>query len=476
MKYLIYSLLLLILLVSAKSDKKYYNEKYRPQFHFSPERNRLFESNGIVFDGGEYHLFYHNVTVSNKIYSDQIGHAVSNDLIHWHHLPAAFAPDEKAKNPGSSALLAGCAVIDSMNVSGLRQKDEKPMLIFYSDSIGNQNIAFSNDKGTTWSKYLKNPILSVTGGEAHDPKVFYHASSRKWILALYRSKGTDIKKSGISFYSSTDLLNWKFCSHLEGFGECPDIFELALDGNSAEKRWVVLAGDGDYKIGSFDGLSFKSETGIQKLDYGKNFYDAQTVNTTNGKVVQIAWMRGGEFPDMPFNGQMSFPTELSLKSTGKGIVLCRKPIPAISSLFEHEVLKKEKNMIPGLKGNLLSGIKGDAVYIKAILLPKNSDLFGFIVRNGKQASGMDIHYDTAKKIMDLNGIKMALEPIDGKIELEILLDRSSIELFANDGKLGISSSFLPVEGEDDLILYTQGGELLVEYLEAHTLKTAWLNK
>ena len=477
MKYFIYSFLLLILLLSAKSDKTGSNEKYRPQYHFSPQKNWLFESGGFILYEGEYHLFYHNVSISNKVYSDQLGHAVSKDLLHWQHLPFAFSPNDKPTSLTSSPPMAACAVVDSINASGLMQNQVKPILIFYADSIGNQNLAYSIDKGLTWNKYAKNPILAVPDGKGHDPKVFYHAPTGKWILALYRSKGGDLQSAGISFYNSSDLLSWKFSSHLAGFGECPDIFEVPAEGKTNDKKFVVISGEGSYEIGSFDGLVFKPETDMQKLDFGKNFYAAQTiVNAPGGKTIQIAWMRGGEFPDMDFNGQMSFPTELSLRTTKKGIILCRKPISAISSLYNHDLLKKDKNLIPGLNGNLMSGMSGDAVFIKAVLLPKTSDSFGFLIRNGKQSNGTDLHYDTAKKILEANNVKMPLEPVDGKIELEILVDRSSIEIFANHGESGLSTCFSPPPGEEGLLLYTMGGELFVESLEAHTLKSVWTNK
>ena len=477
MKHLIYFSAILFILVSAKSDTKYYNEKFRPQYHFSPEKHWLFESNGIVFSEGEYHLFHQNITIDKKLVSSQLGHSVSKDLIHWKHLQNAFTPDEKATDMTSCRPVAGSAVIDSLNVSGLQQKGGKTMLIFYSDSEGNQNLAFSNDKGSTWTRYAKNPVISNPGEDAHDPKVFFYPPTGRWILALYKGKPAGSMSAGISFFSSKDLLHWESGSHLEGFTECPDIFEVAFEGKPAEKKWVVLSGSGDYLVGSFDGKSFKTETGMQRLDYGKNFYATQTVSNAPGsKVIQLAWMKGGEYPDMVFNGQMSFPVELKLRPTKNGPVLCRKPIAAISTLFDHEVIKKNKNMIPGLNDNLLGGIKGEAIYIKAVLLPKSSDSFGFIVRNGKTSNGTDIHYDTAKKILDINGTKMPIEPIEGKIEFEILLDRSSMEIFVNGGEMGISSCFLPAPNELGLLLYTQGGELFVESLEAHTLKTAWSNK
>lgn len=477
MKYLLYSLIALVLLVSAKSDKVYYNEKYRPQVHFSPEKNWLFEPSGFVYLNGEYHLFYQNVSIDKKLLTNQLGHAVSKDLVHWQHLPFAFVPDEKATDVTTCRPMTGSAVVDSMNVTGLMQNGEKVLLIFYSDSKGNQNMAYSRDKGLTWNKYAKNPVISSPGMNNHDPKVFFHKSTGKWILTLYREKGEDGKTPGISFYNSSDLLQWQFQSHMGGIGECPDIFETGVEGNPAEKKWVVISGEGNYIIGSFDGTAFKPETETKKLDFGKNFFAARILsNAPADKVIQIAWMRGGEYPDMPFNGQMSFPTELSLRSSPKGLILCRKPVPAISNLFGRDLIKKDKNLIPGIKGNLLSGISGDAVFIKAVLQPKSSDRFGIIVRNGKKSEGTDIQYDTAKKILFVNGEKMILEPISGKIELEIILDRSSIEVFGNNGEAGISTCFSPASGEEELVLYTQGGELLVELLEAYTLNSAWQKK
>ena len=477
MKYLIYTFLSLFFLLSAKSDKKQYNEKLRPQFHFSPEKNWLFQSNGFLYYKGEYHLFYHNVSIGNKRFKDEMGHAVSKDLLHWVHLPFAFTCEDKEATPDASQPTSGSAIIDSMNVSGLQQKEEKSMLIFYSDSKGDQNLAFSNDKGTTWHKYANNPILRNQGGEAHDPKVFFHPPTGKWIMALYRNKGEAAANAGISFYNSSDLLQWKFCSHLEGSAESPDIFEIAQEGAADEKKWVILSGEGEYRIGTFDGLVFKPETASQKLDHGKNFYAAQTLcNAPKNKVILLAWMRGGEFADMPFNGQMSFPTELSIRNSKKGNILCRKPVEINSALYEHETKRKDKNFIPGLKGSLVGGIKGDVVFIRATFLPKTSDSFGFLIRSGKKSEGTDIRYDTAKKTLEVLGVKIPLEPIDGKIEMEILVDRSSIEIFTNNGESGISTCFSPMEGEDDLLLYTQGGELYVESLEAYNLKSVWGNK
>lgn len=477
MKYLSYLALGALLLAAAKSDKKYYNETFRPQVHFSPEKSWLFECNGIVRTGGEYHLFYQDVSISNKVLSNQLGHAVSKDLIHWKHLPAAFTPDEKITDMSSCHPMAGSAVVDSLNITGLQADGKKTMLVFYTDSQGNQNLAFSSDLGMTWKKYQGNPILSNKGEEAHDPRVFYHAKSGKWIMTLYRARGEGINAPGASIYASGDLIHWQFESHVEGAGECPDLFELGYEDKNAARKWVMTSGEGSYRIGNFDGSVFTPETGSVRLDWGKNFFAPQTVSGAPGdKAVQIAWMRGGEYPDMPFNGQLSFPNELFLKQAGNRTVLCRRPVAAIASLYEDKLEKKGKKMIPGINSNLLSGIKGDVLHIKAVLQSLDADTYGIIIRNGNKSNGTDIQYDANKKVLEVNGCKMTLEPVDKKLDLEIIVDRSSVEILSGNGAKGITTCFNPTPGELQLVLYTQGGEIMVESLEAHTLKSAWTTK
>jgi sucrose-6-phosphate hydrolase SacC (GH32 family) len=176
---------------------------------------------------------------------------------------------------------------------------------------------------------------------------------------------------------------------------------------------------------------------------------------------------------MPFNGQMTFPCELSLRTTKSGPTLCKKPIEAIATLQGKDLIKKDKTIIPGIKGNLIGGFSGDAFRIKAKFNPKSSDGFGFLIRNGKKVLGTEIRYDSNKKMLDCLGGQAVVEPIGGFIQLEILVDRASIEIFANDGEVVLSSCFTPAKGDDDLTLWTQGGELFVSSIEIYELKSAW---
>ena len=463
--------------LAGKSDKKYYDEKYRPQYHFTPEKNWMNDPNGLVYYGGEYHLFYQYNPNGKEWGFMHWGHAISKDLIHWEHLPLAIMPDEDSKDKNHATAFSGCAIVDENNTTGLQQGAEKTLLVFYTSWECGQRLAYSNDKGRTWTKYAKNPIIPFAKDDARDPKVFFHRPSGNWVMALYRKPENDAKNQGISIYTSKNLIDWELQSHTTGFYECPDLFEVPLDGDKAKTKWVLLGGTGEYQVGTFDGKKFEPETKKKILDYGKNFYATQTwANQPDGKIVQLAWMKGGEYPDMPFCGQMTFPCELSLKTTKSGPTLCKKPVNAIATLHDKGVVKKKKNIIPGLRGNILSGISGDAIHIKAVFNPESSDGFGFIVRNGKKEIGTEIRYDSNKKILECLGGRAFVEPVNGLVRFEILLDRTSIEIFANDGEVVMSSCFVPTENDKELTFWTQGGEVMVEDLEAYELKSSWKAK
>lgn len=480
MKYLIPIILFItysFTLIPDKSDKKYYTENYRPQYHFTPEKNWMSAPCGLVYYDGEYHLFYQYNLSDLDLDNQHWSHAKSKDLVRWEHLPIAITPEEESQSQGTPAALAGSAIVDFNNTAGLQVGEEKTLLIFYTGNEIGQRLAYSNDKGQTWKKYDKNPVIPFDNDNGAFPKVFYYQPTQTWVMALSRTPERDKPQQGVSFYTSKNLTNWTFQSHISGFSGAPDLFELPVDGDSKNIKWVLIGGDGAYFVGKFDGKTFTPEGRRKIIDYGNNFYAPQTwSNTPDKKVVQIAWMKGGAFPDMPFNGQMTFPCDLSLRSTSEGIVLCKLPIAAITTLAEKGLVKKEKNIIPGINGNLISGISGDAIHIKATIEPKNSDGFGFLIRNGKKEIGTEIRYDTNKKVLDCLGKEVPLSTKDGKIQLEILVDRSSIEIFANGGEEVISSCFTPNLNENGLTLWTQGGEIFVNQIEVFKIKSAWGEK
>jgi len=468
---------LFLLFVSASSDKRPFNENYRPQFHFTPEKNWMNDPNGLIWFDGEYHLFYQHNPFENEWGFMNWGHAVSKDLMHWEHLPVAITPDEGSRDKEHCTAWSGSAIVDEHHLTGLQKGDQPALLIFYTSYQCGQRMAYSNDRGRTWEKYESNPLIPYNeSDDARDPKVFWYKPGQKYIMVLWRKPDGDEEKQGISFYSSTNLTDWKFESHLPGFYECPDLVELPVNRRPDDTRWVIFDGDGSYFVGQFDGHQFIPEGPKIKSDFGANYYATQTWSNLpekDGRTIQIAWMRGGKYPGMPFNGQMTIPCELSLRKYIEGIRLIRQPVPEVTSLHRKGFEVENKNIIPGLNKNILKGVKGDCLHITGTFDLKTVNSFGFMVRHSRQQAGTEIRYDATKNTLSCLGQTASLNPEDGKIKLEILLDRTSIEIFGNDGKMVMTNCFTPEPDADELVLYNTGGELLVEKLTVYPVESIY---
>jgi fructan beta-fructosidase len=475
--FLIFSFFLASLSAFASKPEKTFDELYRPQFHFSPEKNWNNDPNGLVYYKGEYHLFYQYNPFGKEWGFMHWGHAISTDLVHWENLPIALFPDENSTDKEMCTVFSGSGLVDENNLTGLQKGEEKTILLFYTSQKCGQRLAYSNDKGRTWLKYEKNPIIAFDEtDDARDPKVFWHEPSKQYVMVLYRRPNNNDKLKGVSFYTSKNLIDWEYKNHIAGFFECPDLVELSVNRRADDKKWVLFDGDGSYVVGLFDGEKFITETQKLQSDFGKNYYATQTwsnIPESDGRTIQIAWMKGAEFPGMPFNGQMTFPCELSLKKYLEGIKLTRKPIKEIERLHLKGDIWENKNLIPGIDKNLTRGIKGDCLHIIGSFKLKSADSFGFVVNLDKKNNGTEITYNSKTNMLSCLGKSAVVEPVDGTIKLEILLDRASVEIYANDGKVVMSSSFVPTEKADGLYLFNTGGELLVEKLEVYPMKSIW---
>ncbi|HRX10481.1 MAG TPA: glycoside hydrolase family 32 protein, partial [Draconibacterium sp.] len=280
MKYLsttVVSVILVFMLFSFNSDKENYNELYRPQYHFTPEKNWHNDPNGLVFYDGEYHMFYQYNPRGNEWGFMHWGHAISTDLIHWEHLPIALYPDNNSEDKEFCTAFSGSAIVDEHNLLGKQSGDIKTLVAFYTSKDCGQRIGFSTDKGRTWEKYSGNPIIPFDEmDDARDPKVFWHEESKKWVMVLYRKTSNDDKTKGVSIYTSENLTEWIWKSHVPGFFECPDLVKLKVTNRPGESKWILFDGDGSYLIGDFNGESFTPESAKIKSDFGKNYYATQT--------------------------------------------------------------------------------------------------------------------------------------------------------------------------------------------------------
>lgn len=480
MKNVVTSLFALVsafLLTASNPEKNYYDELYRPQFHFTPEKNWHNDPNGLVYYDGEYHLFYQHNPKGNEWGYMHWGHAISTDLVHWEHFPIAIYPDENSEDKVRCTAFSGSAIVDENNLLGKQEGDVKTLVAFYTSQHCGQRIAYSTDKGRTWEKFEGNPIIPYDEtDDARDPKVVWHEPSQKYVMALYRKTTEGDNSKGVSFYTSENLTDWEHQSHVFGFYECPDLVPMQVTNRPEETKWVLFDGDGSYLIGNFDGTKFSPETAKMKSDFGKNYYATQTwsnIPEEDGRVIQIAWMRGGSFPEMPFNGQMTFPTELELTKFNFGYKVTRKPVSEIELLHDKDFEWENEKLIPGINQNIVKKVKGDCLHIIGEFDLKSCNNFGFMLRHNKKETGTELLYDVKRGTLSLLGTTAPLLPVDNKITLEILVDRASIEVFANGGQTVISNCFTPEKGAEDLVLFTNGGEMIVEKLDIFRVKSAW---
>jgi fructan beta-fructosidase len=396
------------------------------------------------------------------------GHAVSKDLLHWKEQSgeAWYTPDH------DDAAFTGSAVMDPWNTSGFRKNGIDPIIAFYTSTGRGEFIALSYDNGKTFKDYDSNPVLKHKG---RDPKVFWYESGRHWVMVVYdeshrEDMGSGETKAihGIALYTSPDLKSWTFQSVLPGFYECPNLFQLPVEGDTSVKKWVIYGGSGKYKVGDFDGKRFTTEQDLTDYDRGGAAYASQmfgNIPPDDGRQIQIAWARIPA-PGMPFNQCMGFPVTLKLKKKYNAYVLCPAPVKEIKNLYEDDyvyrnILLKEHSDV------FVPPVKGDVLDVIATFERGDSWQFGLSI------NGQEITYDNVHQ--QLNGITY---PQEGKIlKIEAVADKTILEIFINDGELYFVKP-LDTRPENQMISVfakqvNGGSRTVLKKLEIHKLKSVW---
>jgi len=447
----------------ADADRVY-KEDLRPLFHFTTRRGWINDPNGLVYFQGEYHLFYQHDPLSTRGGNKHWGHAVSKDLFHWKELPTAIYPGiNSSGNPFD--IWSGSALVDWHNTSGFQTGKEPPLVAFYT-AAGNpfeQHAAYSNDRGRTFTEYAGNPVIPHIIGGDRDPKATWDEDAKLWVLALF------LDKNDYALFTSPDLKNWTRLDgvvHVGNDGECPDFYKINLDGDPAKPVWVFSAASGHYVTGSFDGQKFTYDEKWHAVDYGAS-YAVQTysdIPKTDGRRIQIGWLTR-DFPDMPFNQQLSIPCQLTLRSTPDGPRLFKYPVKEIEALYDKAFSLNNVSVKPG--ENPLSGLTGPALDIDTQIEIGSATEIDFSFRGATVRC-----FVTQNQLRGPSGSGPL--PIEGGlVKLHIVVDRASVEVFANDGQVAISSPVIPGSGQPDAVLSVTGGTANIVALSAHTLKSIW---
>lgn len=495
-------LLLLLLSSAALAQKPNYQEQHRPQYHFSPPSKWMNDPNGMVYYKGEYHLFYQYYPDSTVWGPMHWGHAVSTDLVRWQHLPIALYPDS------SGLIFSGSVVVDKNNTSGLQKGMEQPLVALFTyhdlkkEKAGKemdfqyQGMAYSLDKGRTWTKYAGNPVIKNNGvKDFRDPKVIWHDASKHWVMVLAVADRID-------FYRSENLKDWTFTSSFGkdegshgGVWECPDLIEMPVEGTRS-KKWVLIVSIGNggpnggsatqYFTGDFDGKTFvnsNSKETIQWLDHGPDNYAGVTWSNTGNQKLFIGWMSNWNYaqvvPTKSWRSAMTIPRTLSLKKAAGGYRLYSRPVKVLASLRQPGMMNSlfKPNHTNGLNEVILSfdltrsaatdfgiGFSNDKNEILKVGFNKKDNHF-YIDRS--QAG--DRSFSTA-----FTGRSTAPRLHTGNIvKLHIFIDHSSVEVFADDGSVILTALFFPGKILNTFQLYGDEAKPYLLKGAAYRLKSIW---
>jgi sucrose-6-phosphate hydrolase SacC (GH32 family) len=444
-----------------------YHEALRPQFHFTSRRGWNNDPNGLVYFDGEYHLFYQHNPYGWNWGNMHWGHAVSPDLVHWQELGEALYPD------ALGTMFSGSAVVDDRNTAGFAHGDQKAIVCMYT-AAGNtsreshgqpftQCLAYSTDRGRSWTKYQKNPVLAHIVAENRDPKVIWYEPEQKWVLALY------LDKRDYALFASKDLKQWeRLCSvSIPGTSECPEFFEIPVQGHPGETRWIFYGGNGRYLVGRFDGHTYTAEGEPHTLHYGNCFYASQTYNhlpASDGRRILVAWGQVN-LPGMPFNQMMDFPVELTLANRGSGLRLEVNPVKEIERLRRDPFGSTIENVSAG---------EPPIPDIEASLFDAQADIdLGGAAEVALIIHGVPVRYSAAAGELSCLDKKAALPLRDGHVRLRLLVDRASIEIFGNDGQVYMPMGSVLDPQKSTLALSVKGGTARKVTFKGYALNSIW---
>lgn len=468
------------------------------------------DPNGPIFYEGEYHIFYQHNPFDNEWGHMSWGHAVSRDLVHWRNLPVAI-PERNG-----IMIFSGSTVADLHNSSGFcKGVDHASCLVAiytgHSTDLQTQNLAFSNDRGRSWTPYDGNPVIDLHLADFRDPKVFWYAPDHRWIMVAALPPQHKVR-----FFGSTDLKHWIALSDfgpagaVGGVWECPDLFELPVEGQPGQTRWVlsvnlnpggVAGGSGDqYFVGRFDGTNFQNQNPPETVlwaDYGMDFYASTSFSNLtlrDGARVWIGWLDNWEYagaaPTNPWRGALTIPRALKLRSVDHGLQLVQQPVDQLRTLRREHVAIADQGVDAANQSLQKHGAKGEALEIQAEIDPGDADEFGFRLRKGATEETL-VGVDLAKSELFVDRSRSGdggfsrrfagrqtspLELNQGQpVRLQIFVDRSSVEVFANAGETVISDLIFPSASSQRIEFYSRTGQPRIRTVDVWKLASAWTN-
>lgn len=457
--------------------------QWRPVYHFTPATNWTNDPNGPIYYKGEYLIYNQQNPFENKWGHMSWGHATSKDLLHWNRLPIAI-PEKIDKTKGDTVwIFSGSAVWDKNNTSGFgKPGGDGPLVAIYTAHQPNlkkesQYIAYSNDGGHTFTNYEGNPVIDLNKHDFRDPNVFWHTPSKQWIMTVVLPA-----EHKAHFYGSHDLKKWTLLSefgpqgYTSAYWECPSLIELPVKGEPGKTKWLLMvsAGGGprgtfmQYFIGSFDGKTFTNEAPADKIlpvDEGDCLYAAIPWNNMpNNQKVLIGWMIPGKQKTHPWTGQFSISRDMSVTKTADGWRLLQEPAAISRKALPTPTIKTNLSIS---KETPISAATNNAYWLDADFDLSTSSAAGFKI------AGTVVAYDKATHSVYIDRSKQRLTSVlpnaSNHIHLQILFDKSSLEVFANDGEKVLTCYIYPDEKTTSCSAFAEGGNATIKQLKVWAL-------
>lgn len=476
---------------SSLFDKKSYTEEelYRPNFHFTPKKGWMNDPNGMFYYNGYYHLFYQYNPDSNIWGPMHWGHAISTDLISWTEKPIALYPDEKGY------IFSGSAVVDVKNTSGFGSLKNPPMVAMFTyhdikkekageSNFQSQGIAYSLNEGLTWTKYEANPIIKNPNiKDFRDPKMTWDAIHQQWVMVLAAGDKT-------MFYGSKNLKDWELLSDFGqsigahgGVWECPDFFPMHVDGYD-EYKWVLTVSIGSagpnggsatqYFVGDFDGKKFTIDESFSKdvkkqkgiwIDYGRDNYAGVTwsnISEVDGRKLFIGWMSNWQYaqkvPTEKWRSSMTIPRELSLIKEDGNYRVSFQPVRELKNYISKTIKKESLKIVKETVLTDQSLVDLSKVEIRFTLKDLKKDIYTFSLSNKSDNSiqfginkkdkyfFIDRSKSGKKAFSDVFANKISKAPFTedfDKMDIRVIVDKTSIEIFYDNGKTVMTEIFFP---------------------------------
>ncbi len=497
-RLLFFSLLCLVVVGTRAQTSQTPTPQWRPTYHFTPLKYWTNDPNGLIYVNGVFNLYNQQNPYENKWGHMSWGHATSTDLVHWTHLPIAMY--ESIQGGDTIWRFSGCAVMDRHNTSGFCKGDSCIVAIYTAHQPDlhreSQFVAYSNDHGMHFTNYDHNPVIDLKMQQFRDPNVRWNSELGKWLMVVAMPLEHQVR-----FYASANLKNWDLLSAFgpagiesPGVWECPSFFELPVQGEPGVHKWVLMASFGSrgktrmqYFVGDFDGKNFINDNPADTtllVDYGNSFYAAIPWNhLPKGQNIYIGWMVPPPQETSPWRGQMSIPRDLVLRKTAYGIRLFQQPASliekALPQLSGHHFATKTGISLEGSREGMVpeSITNGNSYWIEASLSAGPGVVAGFNLAekwdsHHNLVQWTQISYDPSRRVIIVDRshsgtarlregdsiLTMPLPPFSGPLDLKILADKSSLEVFADHGARVLTTYFYPEKGATGFSAFSKGGK------------------